>query len=352
MIGHLRGLFFVEFGASGSHSPVVSLLYALTGLGHQSVIIFFVLSGFFVAGSAIRRLPDWSWTHYLGNRVTRLYLVLLPALLLTAAADQISLRLPLGPQYFEHPIPHFNAPPITAAISAKAFLANAVFLQTIVAPPFGSNFPLWSLANEFWYYLLFPLATLAVFRGTPQRRIFCACAALGIAVALPWEIMVYFPIWLMGAALSVFPAPRLGPGVLMALRVSLLAVFAGTLLLSRTGRLSSVPGDYCIAIAFSLWMLSLIATSTSVGTDSVGRTYKLVAATVAGCSYSLYATHMPLLLLARSAYTNPPVLPSLTNCGFAIVLGSAVSFGAFLFSRVTEARTDVVRNSIFRSLGV
>jgi len=43
--------------------------------------------------------------------------------------------------------------------------ANVFFLQTITVPVYGSNSPLWSLANEFWYYLLFPLLLLAPQRG-------------------------------------------------------------------------------------------------------------------------------------------------------------------------------------------
>jgi peptidoglycan/LPS O-acetylase OafA/YrhL len=39
---------------------------------------------------------------------------------------------------------------------------NAFFLQTIAGPTFGSNGPLWSLAYEWWYYVLFPLVLAAL----------------------------------------------------------------------------------------------------------------------------------------------------------------------------------------------
>jgi peptidoglycan/LPS O-acetylase OafA/YrhL len=42
--------------------------------------------------------------------------------------------------------------------TATTFVGNLAFLQTIAVPIFGTNGPMWSLANEFWYYLIFPLA--------------------------------------------------------------------------------------------------------------------------------------------------------------------------------------------------
>ncbi len=351
VVGHVRGLFFVEFGNSSSHSAVVYLIYAISGLGHQAVIVFFVLSGYFVAGSAIRRLPTWSWRHYLGNRVTRLYLVLLPALVLTALLDQVSMRMPLGPQYFNYPIPHFNAQPIAAAISIRTFLANALFLQIIAAPTFGSNLPLWSLANEFWYYLMFPLAVLAVYPGAVVRRGLCAFLALLMAVGLPGEVIAYFPIWLLGASLSILPLPNLGLKALAIARIVGAGLFLGVLLLSRAGRLPDVAGDYCVAVTFSLFMVGLICVPS--GPDvRVGRAYSALAAVFAGFSYSLYATHMPMLLLARSAWTGAAAQPTLLNAAMALGLGAGVVLCAFLFSLVTEARTDAVRNSLFRAIGV
>ena len=351
VVGHIRGLFFVEFGKSNSHGPIVSLLYAVSGLGHQAVIVFFVLSGYFVAGSAIRRLPSWSWRHYLGNRVTRLYLVLLPALLLTAVLDQLSMRMPLGPQYFEHPIPHFNAPPIAAAISPGIFLENALFLQTVAAPTFGSNLPLWSLANEFWYYLLFPLAVLAVYPGTIVTRLFCAVLAVLMAIVLPSDILAYFPVWLLGAGISILPLPSLGRNVLFVARIGTAVLFFGALLLSRAGRLPDVAGDYCIAAAFSLFMLGLISVPSGPAAP-VARSYSALAATLAGFSYSLYATHMPILLLGRSSWTGEPAQPTVLSAAMGLGLAVGVLLCSYLFSRVTEARTDDVRNALFRAFGV
>jgi peptidoglycan/LPS O-acetylase OafA/YrhL len=60
------------------------------------VIVFFVLSGFLVGGSVIKahRQGQWRWTGYLSRRLSRLWIVIVPALLLTLFWDSIGLRGP------------------------------------------------------------------------------------------------------------------------------------------------------------------------------------------------------------------------------------------------------------------
>src|SRR5438093_211100 len=70
MVGHLRGLFFVSFGDVQAPTLLVSIVYFLTSLGHEAVIVFFVLSGYFIAGNVLRSLADgsWNWRAYMTRR--------------------------------------------------------------------------------------------------------------------------------------------------------------------------------------------------------------------------------------------------------------------------------------------
>src|SRR5260370_10212961 len=102
MLGHVRGLFFLDFPFLTDKSLMYRALYAVTGFGHQAVMIFFVLSGYFIGMSVIDSVAGqrWSWRVYLVNRLTRLQLVLFPALLLGAVWDQIGLRLPQASSFY------------------------------------------------------------------------------------------------------------------------------------------------------------------------------------------------------------------------------------------------------------
>jgi peptidoglycan/LPS O-acetylase OafA/YrhL len=65
-------------------------------LGSDSVVVFFVISGFVIAYAATR---DEKLSTYAFNRLTRLLSVLLPALLLTFVFDQWGQRI--GPEAYK-----------------------------------------------------------------------------------------------------------------------------------------------------------------------------------------------------------------------------------------------------------
>ena len=166
-VGHARGVFLVDFREISHPSLVLNAAYWATGLGHQAVMIFFVLSGYFITSSVVRAWPHWSWRDYLTDRLVRLYLVLLPGLVLTAVWDWVGRHWGC-PALYEgrHPGAVFQFSAVQRSGFAT-FLANVVFLQTVVSPSFGTNSPLWSLCNEFWYYMLFPCLLMILSPSPP-----------------------------------------------------------------------------------------------------------------------------------------------------------------------------------------
>jgi len=199
---HLRAFTMVDFKDVASPNLLLKAFYLLTGLGHQAVIVFFVLSGFLIGKDVYQTFHanPASRADYAAKRLSRLWIVLLPALALTALWDNIGIHVFHGAFYAGALNAEFLSGPSAAGTYGLAnFLASAFFLQTIVLPPFGSNGPLWSLANEFWYYVLFPLAFLSTrsFMQMPARAI-CAIATLVLGAVLPFTIVVYGLIWLCG----------------------------------------------------------------------------------------------------------------------------------------------------------
>lgn len=159
--GHLRAFLMVDFGLITSPTILDHMFYFTTGLGHQAVMVFFVLSGYLVGGSVLTAYQSgrWSWMNYTLRRMSRLWIVLLPALVLTLALDSLGRHwFPLGYEGRFQAL--YNSGPTLAApadLRAITFLGNVFFLQTSEVHRLGTNGPLWSLANEFWYYALFPL---------------------------------------------------------------------------------------------------------------------------------------------------------------------------------------------------
>ncbi|MDB5792633.1 MAG: hypothetical protein JWQ80_2657 [Massilia sp.] len=112
--------------------------------------------------------------------------------------------------------------------SVSAFIGNMFGLQTILVPSFGEIFSLWSLANETWYYVLFPLLVLVI-RGRSIAWRTVALLAIGAIVHLVTpELILYFSIWLLGV---VFSRVKIEPGPV--LRWALLILAAGSAVLIR-----------------------------------------------------------------------------------------------------------------------
>src|ERR1700744_2946758 len=101
-VEHWRNFFFVDYNQVHDHRALFAVFYILTGAGHQAVVIFFVLSGYLISGSIFRLVESgkWSWRLYLTHRLVRLWIVLLPALVLGAILDNTGLALQLAPALY------------------------------------------------------------------------------------------------------------------------------------------------------------------------------------------------------------------------------------------------------------
>jgi peptidoglycan/LPS O-acetylase OafA/YrhL len=158
-------------------------IWRLPSIGHDAVIAFFVLSGFVIAYVTDREHSRLR--HYAVARVSRLWSVALPALLLTLVADAIGRSL--------SPARYGGASVFSTDLPVWRFAANLLFLNELwfsSVRPF-SNLPFWSIGFEFWYYAIFGAWTYLT--GRPRH---IAVAALCL-IAGP-KILLLMPVWLMG----------------------------------------------------------------------------------------------------------------------------------------------------------
>ncbi len=86
---HLRTFLFKNLPALQDPSVVAKVFYYLTGFAHEAVVVFFVLSGYFVGGSVIASKGVDFWPRYLVQRVSRLWIVLIPSLFPYTLLEQV-----------------------------------------------------------------------------------------------------------------------------------------------------------------------------------------------------------------------------------------------------------------------
>jgi len=338
--GHLWGLMVEDYRPT--ESLIVDTGYFLAGFAHSAVILFFVLSGYWIARSVTMRAErGWQWGEYLIDRVARLGIVLVPALLLGGALDWLGFRVLQLPTYDGSTGAWVVTQDLTDSLTLRALVGNLLFLQHLIVPQFGSNGPLWSLAFEFWYYLWFPALWLAL----RYRRPGIALVTLGIALA-NLEIAFGFLSWLCGAALhgaerrwTDLRLPRWTP-----VAAGLLCLAA--LLWGRTGEFGGE--DPLEAASFALFLFTLLRSD-----PPRIAALRPFAAFGARASFSLYAIHFPVMALVAGWIVGPARLPpDARTAALVVALLAMVLALAWLFAALTEARTGALRDWLRRRVPV
>jgi peptidoglycan/LPS O-acetylase OafA/YrhL len=302
--GHARMLFFGAHAkaAMTATSPVGGTSGpSIPGLGSQAVMVFFVLSGFLVGGSAWRSVASasWSWKSYLSKRLTRLWIVLIPALIAGACLDNVGRTFlgniysaPAGQQMVLHDFPK--------QLTLTVFAGNVMFLQRITVSSFGTNYALWSLANEFWYYMAFPLLLLTFFVRSSWKRLVYGLLTAGILIFVGKTIAALFVVWLMGAAVARFPL-KVPPNFQRVTTLLAWIQFLGVTVLLRIRPFYPLQGDLLLGVSFSVLLYTLLHMRQPVKSLMFQR----IGTTMASFSYSLYLFHLPMLVFLTSLVNNP-----------------------------------------------
>ena len=349
--GHLRAFFFVDFSAVPAPSLFDRLFYLATGLGHQAVVVFFVLSGWLVGGSVWQqfRHARFSGRDYSIARLCRLWVVLLPALAWTLALGSLGVWLSGGAGYDGSAISQIHSgpgPQNPLDLSFTTFLGNLFFLQTLVVPVLGSNGPLWSLANEFWYYAIFPCMAYAWFRRGSAVACLAGAAGLGIFALLPAPMQVGYALWLLGW-LGFLLLPRLQHATAIALSLLSGALLAAALATAKLGG-GWLGSDAVVGLA----LMGLISGLVALPPLRV-RWWRTLSAALARISFSLYLFHFPLLAFVFFTFPITRQAPTLmTLAAFAGMLAGtllAASGFWYLFERNTDRVRHAVRSAIARS---
>jgi peptidoglycan/LPS O-acetylase OafA/YrhL len=306
----------VDYSALVNPNIAMKAFYALTSLGHQAVMVFFVLSGYFVGGAVLRAGAKFSWGSYLTSRLTRLWVVLIPCLIITWGIGQILLHYaPAVLAGANVESWHSGPKPGEYSASYSTLLANIFFMQTITSPVFGLNSPLWSLANEFWYYMLFPLLASTIGfigSGKHQSRIVAFVLTILIAWSLPSEMLYGFLIWMLGVAVYCLQ-PTIKKFSKHTIHILLLTAFVLLGLALAYSKISShtqtIPfvSDCLVGLTFAF--LCLILTKQpfpKLLTPWLAKASQYLSEV----SYSLYLSHFPIIILiAATVYESKKRMP-------------------------------------------
>lgn len=157
-------------------------LSAVGSFGHDSVIFFFLLSGFVIG--YVSDCKEKSLSEYFVARAARIYSVAIPSLMLAYLLFMVTNS---ESQYV------FGLKPEASdwyILGSSLLFLNQTWLALVDIP---LNPPYWSISYEVWYYVIFGVAFYV--KGFKKFML----VLLAMALAGP-RILVLMPIWLAGVA--------------------------------------------------------------------------------------------------------------------------------------------------------
>lgn len=313
--------------------------------GHTAVIVFFVLSGYVVSFAAETR--EGTLRSYATARLSRILSVSIPALAISAALLLVGTAIdPAHYAELEKRGQSFTQTSLVGQFLAGLFFVDeswGVHIRVL------GNTPYWSLAYEFWYYVIF--GSITFLRGR-QRLISATVACL---IAGP-KILLMAPIWMAGAAAWRW-RNKIPDGMAWPLAIGSAVLFA--LLAGDFSRQQSIAfhdvwwpmefrsTDHLIGLTVALHIAAIgaIAKRQSPIHPKLAQAIKSVSV----YTFSIYLLHYPLLVFLGA------ILPGQPD---AIVRRTGLLFGTSLaiyaLAQISEQRRPSVKvflNKILKPRG-
>lgn len=316
----------------------------LGGYGHSAVVVFFVLSGYVIA--FVTDTKEREWTSYAASRLSRVYSVVVPAIVLTLVADAIGRAH--DPALYTYPWDQFT-------IRTLASLALLTEVWFVAITPF-SNVPFWSISYEGWFYVMFGAATFAPVRWR------WALPAL-MLLALGPKVAVMFPLWLAGVALyrwrSLQLQSELAAWLLIAVSwigivglhqaeffhwtYNLTRAWLGERLFMQMNFSKFALGDYVLTAFIMANFIGMRAVAHRF--DRLLLPVERPVATVASVTFTLYLMHHPLLLCWSAVLGAPR-----DNWTHWWTVTGLVAASVGLIAQFTEKRRGPLRKAMLAAL--
>ncbi len=307
-------------------------------LGHEGVVIFFVLSGFVIAYVADTRKQDFRG--FLVDRGARIYSVAIPAIILTAVLDFSGFHIdesayPEGYRSWDLPV--------IRVITSTLFLNQ---IWTLGIQTFSNN-PYWSLNYEVWYYVLFGI--LFFVEGKRRWLIF-----LLLCLVLGPKILLLMPVWWLGVwvyrsdFLARLPtalawlclALSLG-GAYLYIHLNMVQLgwdygeqLLGERLHSQLSFSREFVGDYYLGLMLALHFIGLRILLARI--SHLPKRLEISIRFLAGATFSIYLFHQPLLWFYIAVFSS--VEEGLPRY---LVVVPLTLLSCFILSTFTEKKKNV-----------
>ncbi|HEO1771842.1 acyltransferase family protein [Acinetobacter baumannii] len=313
-------------------NPIYSGLSNIIGLiAQSSVMIFFVLSGFLISLSIqnnIKRNSRFCFASFITSRLNRIYAPLLFSLFIV-----IALAL-LAQYFFQSSSNQFINQNLSIArtgftLTFQEVLAALTFTNGFIANSVNSNPVLWSLAYEFWYYILAGLiATDSKFSKFVALILFLLLATFSKTFALlsvVWFSGFLIPFIINNNFKSEFNLfgkllyyPALVLSIMYVLNIKAETIFHSLIL---------IVFQICFGLIFCSYLTKILS-----GRNTFPPFFK----NSAKYSYTLYIIHFPIFLFIFGVFETKIVNSLITALIIALISSALLIFISKLLAQKIE----------------
>jgi peptidoglycan/LPS O-acetylase OafA/YrhL len=259
-----------------------------------AVLVFFLLSGFLIPYSVARRTSgpnDYSFSQFFVDRFARIFVPFLVAIGFVLCLDLLSKAL--SPDTYKY----------DETFNAKTLVGNILMLQDFPisvefdiggVESFASARPFWTLAVEWWIYMLFGFITLVVFKADIR---WLTKAIWGVALSI---VPIYnlvggrgnglTAVWLLGTVVFILLATDVLQGVSTVTKTFFAVVTCALGLTRAYDQMEAYDLVFAFLLATSMWLV--IDLTKGVEFNKVSR---YVISLTAGYAYTLYLVHYSIL---------------------------------------------------------
>jgi peptidoglycan/LPS O-acetylase OafA/YrhL len=336
MIGHARWLLwegysegYLKHTLEYSWMDKMSMYFlSIFKFGHESVLLFFVLSGFVIHKGFVKKfLTDSLQSVNIGQfyikRIRRIYPPFLFALCLTALLDFVGRDFGFSIYTGNTPNEGINITVGNQSLTLVTFIGNIFFLFKEYVPIFGTNGPTWSLKLEWWFYMIYPIFLLLSRKNIYYSTLLIVLLFSLVNYSYFWtetlSKAVFSSIisWWAGVLLAEVYSKRIGIGLLNFAMINILGFFL----------LPFLP-IYSDLYDFRIALLLTALISCILYFQSKNISFKLIEnfKFFGDFSYTLYIIHFPILVFISGLVLkfNQNQLP---KHSFFVFLGIIVSLG-------------------------
>ena len=326
MTSHIQGAKWVPYGQFDGKGMVARLFYYCTDLGHEGVTFFFVLSGFLVGGKVLERTLNGTIDvrSYALDRATRIYLPLIPALILTAVLNFVTGAHPFSPM---------------------VFVGNLVGLQSVLSfiPAYPGDTPLWTLAYEMWFYVLAGLVAV-ICVGIGRAKVFALIGATAIFAIFTRLFPHMLFCWCLGALgyrLIGIGKSWLFAGSTLALAGLALFKYADY---NKSELGSFLSSGFAATLVMSLGLTIALPCVVQLKPRSeLAAKFEDLGSKLAAFSYTLYLTHFPIMLFWQKCQPEKFATLDGRSLGWYAVECASCLLIAWIIYLPCEAQTKRVR---------